>query len=283
MEIQCLDKYSLNEILDAFESAFSDYAVKFNRDELAAMWQRRGLSLGMSFGAVDNGRIVSFILNGVGEYGGVKCCYDCGTGTAPEYRGQGLAAAVFDYSIPHLAQAGYKAYLLEVLKDNAPAIALYRKAGFDVRADYDCYKSLVSNLELTKECAVDTAVQDIPVEDMNGLFEFADFEPSWQNSPQSLFRGRDGLIFKGAFVKNELAGGIAFDPKTGDIAALIVKNSLRRRGIARKLLREALVFAEISGVKVLNVDVNSASTEAFLEKIGFEKGLSQYAMMKFFG
>jgi len=50
--------------------------------------------------------------------------------TDPAHRGRGLAAALLAAAIEPLADAGVATLWLEVAADNAPALALYARAGF---------------------------------------------------------------------------------------------------------------------------------------------------------
>lgn len=79
MEIRDLPQISANRVVEAFEAAFSDYAVSFDRQQIESMLKRRGYDPALSFAALDNeadGRIAAFILNGVGEYANETTCYD---------------------------------------------------------------------------------------------------------------------------------------------------------------------------------------------------------------
>ena len=51
--------------------------------------------------------------------------------TAPRQRGQGLAGQVLAHLLADLAQGAVEQVWLEVAVDNAPALALYQRAGFE--------------------------------------------------------------------------------------------------------------------------------------------------------
>ena len=60
-------------------------------------------------------------------------------GVAPTHRGQGIAAAMLEHMIQDARAGGVGTIFLEVARDNQPAIALYKKAGFTAhgqRRDY---------------------------------------------------------------------------------------------------------------------------------------------------
>ncbi len=53
-----------------------------------------------------------------------------GMGLLPAYRGQGLGKRLLDAAIAAAREKGFHRITLQVNADNAPAIALYRRAGF---------------------------------------------------------------------------------------------------------------------------------------------------------
>lgn len=106
MEIRNLSGVSTDVVVAAFQKAFCDYAVGFGAPEIASLLVRRGFCPDLSFAAFDDDAIVGFVLNGRGMYDGVETCYDCGTGTVPAYRGHGIAAKLFNESLPALRNVG---------------------------------------------------------------------------------------------------------------------------------------------------------------------------------
>ena len=126
MEIKSLEKTSFGTLSEAFGQAFADYEVQLDKTQLRRMLRRRGFDPRLSFAAFDGERIAAFTLNGTGNFNGLPTAYDTGTGTLEAYRGQGLAAKVFEHSIPYLREAGIRQYLLEVLQHNTKR---YRSTG----------------------------------------------------------------------------------------------------------------------------------------------------------
>lgn len=280
IEFKTLADTPLERVLDAFQGAFGDYAVGFDRREVESMLERRGFDAALSVAAFDGDRIVSFVLNGFGPYECVLSGYDCGTGTLPGYRGEGLAGRLFEYSLPLLRGAGVRQYLLEVLTPNAPAIAVYRRAGFEVVAEYDCFRQQTGSLRFDRPMPRGVVIKEITPEVFAGLPDFGDFAPSWQNSGESLMRGARGLVFLAAYWGAEPVGCCVLDPITGDVARIAVRRDHRRRGIATALLASAVGRAESAAVKMLNVERRCDAPRRFLEAVGFEQGLSQYGMRR---
>ncbi len=121
MEIRNLEHTDFDTLFYAFERAFADYEIHFEKEEVRSMLQRRGYNPKLSFAAFVNDEIVAFTLNGTGTFNGLPTAYDTGTGTVKEYRGQNLAGTIFTHSIPFLREAGIRQYLLEVLQNNEKA------------------------------------------------------------------------------------------------------------------------------------------------------------------
>src|SRR5262249_61620674 len=122
MQIRSLDGASWHELAMAFNAAFSDYAVPLamTAEALANMQRRRGYVAAASFGAYDGPRLVGFMLTCIdGER-----AYNSGTGVVPSHRRTGVARALLDAVIASAPPI----YVLEVLEDNAAAVALYPRA-----------------------------------------------------------------------------------------------------------------------------------------------------------
>ena len=282
MEIRSLENTPIEQILDAFMEAFSDYAVDFPRNQVSEMFRRRGFNPKLSFAAFERERIVAFTLNGIGLHDGRLTCYDCATGTLPQYRGAGLAGKIFRHALPVLKEAGVEQYLLEVLQENDTAIALYTGNGFNKDEEYDCYSAAKSEVNVGEESGINNSVEfrDITSADVSEKSHWWDCLPSWQNSVDSVTRGESELLIRGAFLPEEgCVGYIVSDPATGDIAQIAVDPKHRRKGIATALISHILEFLKCERIKLLNISSNSLTLPLFLSAIGLTLGLSQYSMI----
>lgn len=70
------------------------------------------------------------------------------------------------------------------------------------------------------------------------------------------------------------------DPATGDISQIAVDQTMRRRGIGRAMLSAMAPELLTGRFKLLNIDEHCHSLLAFLDALGIERGLSQYAMLR---
>ena len=297
LSIRNLKDISPSEIVEAFESAFADYAVSFDTQELFAIWKRRGFKDTLSFATFEDNqkdgdnqtdedtRIVGFTLNGIGYFNGILSAYDTGTGVVKAYRGQGLSKDIFLHALPYLKGAGVQQYVLEVMTDNEPAFAVYKGMGFEVSRTFNCYKCsdlkvLIHALETGSDTKLrDVCIQRTSVESVSKLDAFIDFNPSWQNSFESLIRADEDVSCLTAMHQGKVIGYCVFDPVSGDLSCLAVEREFRRQGIGSMLLKEMVHCVETDFVKCLNIDASCSEITSFLEKRSFELLCKQYEMI----
>lgn len=278
MQIKNLEHTDFDTLFCSFERAFADYEIHFEKEEVRSMLQRRGYNPQLSFAAFDNGEIVAFTLNGIGTFNGIPTAYDTGTGTVKEYRGQNLAGTIFTHSLPFLKDAGISQYLLEVLQNNEKAIAVYRRMNFEVIREFDCFRQNVGQIDLRKANA-DCMVEPVHLEAIRKAQQACDFNPSWQNSFESIERGIAELTCFGAFLSGKIVGYCIFDEHTGDLSQIAVLNEYRRKGIGSRLLLEAVRKMKTDFIKVLNIDSETLAMPAFLQSGNIPLASKQFEMI----
>ena len=281
MNIKTLEHTDFEILFHSFQKAFYDYKISFEKEELRSILTRRGYDPRLSFAAFDNGEIVAFTLNGIGMFNDIPTAYDTGTGTLKEYRGRGLAGEIFSYSLPYLKEAGIRQYLLEVLCDNERAISVYRQMNFEISRRFDCFRQDVKEINISSDIVLpgEIAIRQVEHTEIIPLQYFADFNPSWQNSIQSITRGSASLVCLGAMVKDKLIGYCVVDPSTGDLTQLAVDPLFRRKGVGSCLLREAIGLLKTPTIKVLNVASDCLTLPTFLDSKNISLSSQQYEMI----
>lgn len=263
IEIRSLGNISLDVLFEAFDQAFAEYEVQLDKRQFQTLLKRRGFDSGLSFAAFDGNRIVAFTCNGIGNFNGTLTAYDTGTGTLKDYRRQGLAAKVFGHSLPYLRKAGISQYLLEVLQHNTKAVSVYQNIGFEATREFNYFRQ--ENQKIRRELkGTPYTIRTIGINDHYLIPSFWDFEPSWQNSLESIRRSPEDFINLGAFDGEKLVGYCVFEPASGDIAQIGVDKSCRRKGIASSLLYKVLERNECNFLKVINTDIGCESITGFL-------------------
>ncbi len=275
-----LDTCSFDELYATFSAAFADYEVQVDEHGLRRMLRRRGFDPALSFGLRIDGQLVSFTFNGIGDFAGERCAYDSGTGTLPDFRGQGLASRLFTASLPTLWRAGVRNYVLEVLQHNDAAVSVYRRLGFTASREFSYH--VQSDLGAIRPAALrmeNVLIHTISFGELTALGIDPDYVPSWQNSLDSVRRSAETFLLLGAFQAGRAVGCALFEPATGDVAQLLVHPHARRRGVGSALLRAMLEANRAEVLKVINVDARDGSTLAFLEACGIPRTGMQFEMM----
>jgi len=276
-----LNKVSEQEIKDSFIDAFQDYSIHFSAGDISRMLQRRGYISELSFGAYHNEKLVSFIPNSIDGYNGVLTAYYVGKGTRKDYKGQGLTPQTFEFALPLLRKHGVKAYQLEVSQDNEAALKIYQKRNFKITRNFNCYHAetdLISQIT-----AREISLVEIPLPVFMQEVKFKtiwDFNPSWQNSLNSIMRGSDNLVCTLAMNVNHIMGYIVYEPQSGDLVQLAIYPQYRERGVATALLKNAAQNCSSPTVKMLNIDDASESMNGFLKKHQFDLITKRYEMKR---
>ena len=278
MEFKNFENIDFETLFHAFQQAFADYEIHFDKEEVRSMLTRRGYNPKLSFAAIEDGEIISFTLNGTGFFNGLPTAYDTGTGTLKEYRGHGIATKIFNYSLPYLKEAGIQQYLLEVLQNNHKAIAVYQQLNFNITRQFDCFKQTIKNIVNLQNNSTDLTIQPIDLEAVRQAQTFCDFAPSWQNSIESIERGSPQLIFLGAIRNDTVVGFCIIDPTTGDLTQLAVNPQYRRKGIGSALLQRAIELMKTDFIKVLNISDDNQTLPQFLNSKNIPLATKQYEM-----
>ena len=281
MKVEPLDGVPLRVLHEAFSAAFSDYTEPFSMSApmLQYMLERRGYDASLSFGAFADGCLVGFILNGLGEWGGVPTAYDTGTGVRRAFRGRGVASEIFDESLPVLRGRGVRQYLLEVIRTNENAVRLYRKSGFAVSREFDYWTASPGSIRLAKASLLNSfSIAEIHEPDWASVSRFWDFQPSWQNSVESVMRKRDHVTIMGVKHREAIVAYACMERHSGDLPQLAVDPAYRRRGLATALVGQLLKKLRPPEFRVTNTCSNDRPMRSFLTGLGLKPGCGQFEM-----
>lgn len=275
-----LESTSMEELHKTFLEAFSDYQVKLDLPlaKLQQMLQRRGYVPQASLGAFINDAIVGFVLNGIRNWDGKFTAYDTGTAVIEAYRKQGITSHMLLKIKPLLREMGVEQYLLEVIQTNASAVQLYKKEGFEIIREFECF-NLVKNKSNPLTSHKVEHINAITESRWKELMKFWDFKPSWQNSMDSVNAVSNAFIYSAISINDAIAGYGIIDKKSGDIPQIAVDKNYRGKGIGRSILADLINTAESENINVINVDSQSSSMKDFLLKFGFQHKISQYEMI----
>lgn len=272
-----LSESDFTSLYTCFLEAFSDYEVNMQMppEQFAKRLARDRVRLEISAGAFDDERMIGFYINGLGEWQGKLTAYDAGTGVVPTHRKRGIGKDLFAFLIPRLKENSVSQYLLEVLTTNEPAVALYRKLGFEETRRL----AVLRSNELISPPATGVALRTTSQADWNLFQSFWDWHPSWQNSIAAVERIKDDTLIVEAYVDERCTGyGVLFKP-AGNLMQLAVAPRERGKGIGTAIF-VALQNEVGEPLKVNNVDEEFKDSLAFYKGLGFEVVLRQFEMMK---
>lgn len=278
LTIKSLNDTNINDVIDAFERAFADYAVSFSRNQIATMLTRRGFDPSVSIGAFLNDQLIGFSLTAIDELNGLIMGYDVATGVVKAHRGKGISQQIFDAAVLLLKQAGAKQYMLEVMSNNIPAINLYEKCGFIPNREFVCHNSPINNLRLKDSSTSDINISECDVSVADKFHDILEFIPSWQNNIQSIQRGRDNLTAISANHGSQTVGYIIGDLSQGDVTQIAVLPQFRRKGVGTKLLKNFIDRNRCESVKVLNIESTNTSLPLFLNSCNVPEASRQLEM-----
>lgn len=273
-----LEQTDLRTLHSAFAAAFSDYQVNmdFPFESFERMMGRRGLTPELSVGAFQGDTPVGFSLTARRYWNGIPTAYDIATGVLPEYRRQGITGEIFLREKALLNERQVGQYLLEVIQENLPAVRLYHKQGFHIQREFSCFRIDRSRLR----CARHLAERADAIDFTQGE-TFWDFEPSWQNSADSVSATPEAFVSNVVRLNGEVVGYGMIERETGDIPQLAVNPKYRRTGVGTSLLAGLAKHTETEKIRILNVEVSPEAETAlrFLTALGFERFVSQQEML----
>jgi ribosomal protein S18 acetylase RimI-like enzyme len=134
IEIRRLSSCSFDEAHRLWNEGFQGYQVDLTLtlDGYLARLHAEGISPELSLAAFVGGVPAGFVLNGVRAHAGRKVAWNGGTGVAPAFRGRGVGRALIKAAFAVYREHSVEEAALEAISDNRPAIALYRRFGYEV-------------------------------------------------------------------------------------------------------------------------------------------------------
>jgi ribosomal protein S18 acetylase RimI-like enzyme len=274
VEIKSLHNTEINELVTVFNQSFSDYIVPFKitKEQLINKIKSDNIKLEFSVGAFENNQLIGFILLGFDFINGNKVAYNAGTGVIPEKRGNKLTLKLQEHIIPKLKEQNVTNVKLEVITENQIAFKTYKKMGFEIIRELNCYKGQIKS-------EIDSKFKILPLKnyDWELLKSFWDWDPTWQNSINSAENINDLNIAVGAFDSNLLIGYLIYNPNSNRIQQFAVKKEHRNQGIGKQLF-QYISKENKKEFSIINIETNSINTNNFLLNLGLVVYIKQYEM-----
>lgn len=271
---------STHELHQCFTRAFGDYQVPMDMpmQRFQAMLARNGFVAKLSVGAFCEGQLVGFIFNGVRDYMNGKLAYDSGTAVLSKFRGQGIASRLLSHTFEVLTKAGINGYILECIKTNTKALALYEKNNFRRTRHFDCWQIdkevLLSN---TVDIRFQYQLEEGTPNDLAAAQNILSSYPSWQNSDAAIIAVSSQLQFvKLTDVHHKMVAFASWDPANGSVARLATWDV----DAVLVLLQYIAQHSDSPTVRMVNVDIEDRLLPLVLAEFGFTAYVSQVEMFK---
>jgi ribosomal protein S18 acetylase RimI-like enzyme len=134
IEVTRLSTCSFDEVVGLWNEGFKGYPLDMtlSLNGYLARLIAEDLSMEHSLVALCDGKPAGFLLNGIRDCGAFRVAWNGGTGVKPEFRRLGVGEALVRASIDLYIEEKVDIATLEAIKENAAAIALYKKLSYEV-------------------------------------------------------------------------------------------------------------------------------------------------------
>ncbi len=262
----------LEQVTQAFNLGFTGYYLPMSQtpEGLAQMMRENDVRLEDSAVLYVEGELAGIGLVGVRPPRG----WVAGMGVAPQWRGQGIGARLLERLLGHMRAIGLHLAQLEALDVNAPALALYKRMGFQVVRPLTVYHG---PLRLDTVPAPARRADDrsraravtarLALQDFDAAHAVA---PAWQRERASLERVRGALDGLGLWDEGRLRAYALYSRQSGAYALLdagaLASDADDRRDDIMRLLRSLAEPAPETAFRAINIppgDALGAALDAF--------------------
>lgn len=273
---------SLEQVTHAFNLGFTGYYLPMAQtpDGLAQMMRENDVRLDASVALAVEGELAGIGLVGVRETRG----WVAGMGVAPQWRGRGIGGRLLERLLAQMRAIGLAFAQLEVLEVNTPALALYRRMGFNATRKLLVYHGPLrldvapATRRSGDQARVRAASPRLALQNFAASHAIA---PAWQRERASLERVRTALDGLGLWEDGHMRAYTLFSRQSGGYALLDAgaqaSEAQARRDDIMRLLRKLAEPAPETTFRAINVPPGDALGAAF-EAFGCPVVVTQYEM-----
>ena len=224
--------------------------------------------------------MLGFIMNAIGQFDGKLTAYNGGTGVIPTQRGLKLGERLYEFLMPALAQKGIQQLLLEVIADNAPAIRLYEKLGFEKTQKLTCFAYLSPTFPKEKS-SLPIQISKVETPDWSKYQAFVgNAYVCWQNQLEAVARDLNQETILEVYHKTETIGFAIFNLQSGKISQMAISEAYRNQKIGHNLVRAMHALSAHKRLSILNISQKDRQALSFFQNLGFSVAVEQFEMRR---
>ncbi|MFT6783691.1 MAG: GNAT superfamily N-acetyltransferase [Saprospiraceae bacterium] len=267
--INHLGNTDFDTLLDCFLLAFENYFVKMptDRNYYKERWIAAKVDYKFSYGMFLGGNLVGFIIHAVDHKEGRMAAYNTGTGVVPEYRGQKIVKALYEYAIEDLKKNEIECCTLEVITENEIALKSYLSIGFEIQKTYKCFGG---KIHLDKSW--DVTLKEKAFEKVNWLQLPNQEFYSWDNRKESI--QNPNYKFYEVYFECELESFFIINTENHYLAQF---DLLQERPFAWERLFVG-IHQLSEPIRTNNVDDRLTAKVNIINKVGLDNSVDQYEM-----
>ena len=258
------------------EEVFPEFGKKNSRGPEGAfdrMLVMRRVNFDLSVGAFYNDQMIGFALMGTGIFKNKMSIHDCGIGTIPTYRNQGVSSGILHYFVSQFPTKSSIKYSFVTVKPRELKESIGRiceKAGYIYDGDLYSYK-LTSKKAFTPINSQKFDIREIHQPNWPAYHQWQRSCAAWERTQEAITINAPHEIFLEAYHQNSLVGFLIGDPRYGKISQIGVQPAYEKEIVFFELIEHFHKIAPHKYLRMLNISTQEIYLIETLQKLGFKK------------
>lgn len=269
------------------QKVFTDFGKTSSRGREGAfdrMLLMRRVCFDFSVGAFLDNQMIGYVLMGTGFFQKAMSIYDCGGGTIPEYRKQGILSGIFHFFIKNLPnkstiKQAFVAVKPRTQKESAGRIC--EKAGYIYQRDLYSYKllskSAFTNISHTNQFDIRSTTKP----NWSLYQQWQQTFPGWERTRDVIILNTSYEIYLEAYQNNTLVGFLIGDSRYGKISQMGVRPGSKTTPVFLELIQNFYQVSKNKHLRMFHLDSQEKYVIDAFEQLGFVK-ISELEELKYF-
>mgnify|MGYP002467871628 FL=1 len=258
------------------EEVFPEFGKKNSRGREGAfdrMIFMRRVNFDLSVGAFDHHQMIGFALMAIGMFKNQMSVHDCGVGTIPTHRNQGVSSGMLDFFVTQFPLKSPIKHAFITVKPRNLKESLGRiceKAGYAYQDDLHSYKLT------SKKAFVPLNTQKFNICTVNqpnwAIYqEWQRSFAAWERTQEAITINAPYEVFLEAYDHHLLVGFLIGDPRYGKISQIGVQPGYEKDSAFFELIEHFHQIAPHKYLRMLNINTQEVDLIETLQQLGFTK------------